>query len=131
MQKRNRLKVYKGTLGLLGKYHQVVLLLVEDSGSEGFEMDDLAGLNGLDCARILKILQELQQLGLVHPKGEISEQRWHLLKEDNGCFESETPRCIRIRNSIKSQGGIQWKTVSKMVQKIQTKMVTFPQKKRM
>ncbi len=130
MQSKNRLKVSEETLGLLGKYHQIVLELVEHTGSEGLKMDDLVGLNGLDHARVLKILQDLQQLGFVYPKGEISEQRWYLLEEGVWCE-------LKLRNQVtseseihsRSEGGIQWKTVLKMVKKkIQTKMVNSERK---
>jgi len=124
MQSKNLLKVFEGTLRLLGKYHQIVLELVEYISFKGLKIDDLVGLNGLDHARILKILQDLQQLGLVYPKGKISEQRWYLL-------EKGVRRELKLRDQStseseihsKSEGGIQWKTVLKMVKKIQTKMV--------
>ena len=80
-----QLKVCEKTLGLLTLYQQNVLSLVEYTGSEGLKIDDLVGLNGLDHAMILKILQDLQQLGLVHAKGEISEQRWYLLEKIAWC----------------------------------------------
>ena len=83
MQSENRLKVSEETLRLLGKYHQIVLELVEYTDSEGLKIDYLVGLNGLDRGRILKILQDLQQLGFVYPKGKISEQRWYLLERDH------------------------------------------------
>ena len=130
MQSENRLKVSEETLGFLGKYHQIVLKLVEYTGSEGLKIDDLVGLNGLDHARILKILQDLQQLGIVYPKGKTSEQRWYLLEEGAWCE-------LKLRNQVtseseihsRSKGGIQWETVLKMVKKkIQTKMVNSERK---
>ena len=130
MQSKNLLKVFEGTLRLLGKYHQIVLELVEYISFKGLKIDDLVGLNGLDHARILKILQDLQQLGLVYPKGKISEQRWYLL-------EKGVRRELKLRDQStseseihsKSEGGIQWKTVLKMVKKkIKTKMVNSERK---
>ena len=74
-----KLKVFRGALGLLGQKHQV-LLLVEDSGSEGITADDPI-LNGFDRVKILKILQELQWPGFVlASNGEIPGQRWYSLR---------------------------------------------------
>ncbi len=39
-------------MGLLGRYSQIALELVEYTGSEDLKIDDLVGLNGLDHARI-------------------------------------------------------------------------------
>ncbi len=119
MQSENRLKVSEETLGLLSKYHQIVLKLVDYTGFKGLKIDDLVGLNGLDHTRILKILQDLQQVGFVYPKGEISEQRWYLFEKGAWCE-------LKLRNQVTSEseihskfkGGVQWKNV-KMVQKTQ------------
>jgi len=124
MQLRNRLKVSEEILGLLGKYHQIVLELVEYTGFKGLKIDDLVGLNGLDHARILKILQDLQQLGFVCPKGKISEQRWYLLEKGAWC-ELDLRNQVTSESEIHSEfkGGIQWKIVKMEQTKI--KMTTI------
>ena len=78
---RNRLKVHRKALGLLDPFRQIVLSLMEDSGSASMTVDDLIS-NGFGCIKIPEALQELQWPGLAFPvNGRVSGQRWCSFQE--------------------------------------------------
>lgn len=78
---RNRLKVYRKVLGLLDPFRQIVMSVMEDSGSASITVDDLIS-NGFGCIKILEALQELQWPGFAFPINDrVSRQRWCSFQE--------------------------------------------------